>query len=59
MEYIEEEAYLSTAALDRSSLAPYLWHLDRIDQVSTTLDGTEYRPVGDGEGVDIYVLDTG
>ena len=34
------------------------YHLDRIDQRQLPFDGV-YDPFGDGEGVDIYILDTG
>lgn len=34
------------------------WYLDRIDQRKLPLDG-QYHPVGDGAGVDVYVIDSG
>ena len=38
---------------------PIPWHLDRLDQHDgVTLDQT-YQPIGTGEGVDVYVLDSG
>lgn len=51
----------SVATLDRCGddvHAPLLWHLDRIDQVSGTLDGHFDRQNG-GLGSVIYVMDTG
>ena len=49
VEFVEEETFAE------SSLS---WALDRIDQVSPVLDGI-FEPGRDGEGVDIYILDTG
>ena len=49
MEFVEEETFA------KASLS---WALDRIDQVSPVLDGI-FEPGRDGEGVDIYILDTG
>lgn len=34
------------------------WHLDKLDQVSSHLDGI-FAPGGTGRGVDIYVIDSG
>lgn len=34
------------------------WGLDRVDQRTPELDQT-FQPIGNGSGVDIYVLDTG
>ena len=49
IEFVEEETFAE---------ASLSWALDRIDQVSPVLDGI-FEPGGDGEGVDIYILDTG
>lgn len=38
---------------------PEQWGLDRIDQLDLPLDNEEFVPVNNGEGVDIYVIDTG
>ena len=34
------------------------WNLDRLDQHSKILDG-QYNPEGTGEGVDVFIIDTG
>ena len=34
------------------------WHVDRTDQRRLPLDRL-YQPIGDGEGVDVYILDSG
>ena len=49
VEFVEEETFAE---------ASLSWALDRIDQASPVLDGI-FEPGGDGEGVDIYILDTG
>ena len=51
---VEEETYATAAQVD----ATVPWHLDLLDQRSSILDG-QYNPIGDGDGVDIYILDTG
>lgn len=55
------DAQHSVARLDRcgdGAGAPLLWHLDRIDQVSSELDGKFDRRNGGAGGV-IYIMDTG
>ena len=49
VEFVKEEIFAE---------ASLSWALDRIDQVSPVLDGI-FETGGDGEGVDIYILDTG
>ncbi|XP_030830721.1 uncharacterized protein LOC589938 [Strongylocentrotus purpuratus] len=51
VEYIEEDG-----VVEASSIAS--WGLDRIDQINLPLDDV-YQPIGDGNGVDVYVIDTG
>ena len=53
VDYVEEETYATV-----SQSCPLSWGLDRIDQISPTLDCT-YNPGDNGEGVDIYIIDTG
>ena len=52
MQFLEEETYATATQVD----AP--WHLDILDQESIMFNG-QYSPIGDGDGVDIYILDTG
>ena len=52
---IEEEG---EAVGESLSSFPVPWHLDRLDQATPHLDNS-YQPIGMGEGVDIYVLDSG
>ncbi|XP_013419452.1 uncharacterized protein LOC106180108 [Lingula anatina] len=57
IEFIEQDTLLYAAAcvpIDNSGL----WGLDRIDQRSGTRDQC-FDPVGDGAGVDAFILDTG
>ena len=53
VDYIEEEGIVEGYQDE------YLdWHLDRLDQYKLPLDYF-YRPIGDGAGVDVYILDSG
>ena len=54
VDYIEEEGF-ATGDQDDTILP---WHVDRIDQKSLPLD-YRYNPIGDGKGVDVYILDSG
>ena len=51
--YIEEEGIAKGTQDER-----LMWYLDRIDQFSLPLD-YHYSPIGGGEGVDVYILDSG
>lgn len=50
VDYLEEEGYAEATTEE--------WHLDRLDQISSTLDN-QFQPIGDGTGVDVYILDSG
>lgn len=50
VDFIEEDGLVEGSAIG--------WHLDRIDQASAKLDSI-FAPGGTGEGVNIYVLDSG
>ena len=51
VEFVEEDHFV-----EGTSAPP--WHLDKLDQETFRIDGT-FLPGGTGEGVDIYVLDSG
>ncbi|XP_054752694.1 extracellular serine proteinase-like [Lytechinus pictus] len=51
VEYIEEDGVVFANSVES-------WGLDRVDQLSLPLDDV-YTPIGDGNGVDVYVIDTG
>ena len=57
MKYVETEGLAYAAGSE--SVSGDRWFLDRLDQLTPPLDNS-YEPLtGDGEGVDVYVLDTG
>eukprot|EP00057_Strongylocentrotus_purpuratus_P034290 XP_794633.3 PREDICTED: proteinase K [Strongylocentrotus purpuratus] len=51
VEYIEEDGVVFASSVES-------WGLDRVDQINLPLDDV-YEPIGDGNGVDVYVIDTG
>lgn len=51
--FIEKDKPVRVASRDQLS-----WALDRLDQRSLPLD-QQYQPMGSGNGVDVYVIDTG
>lgn len=59
VDYIEEEGF-AEGVQDSDQLPAYIpeWHLDRLDQSNPNLD-RKYWPIGDGAGVDVYILDSG
>ena len=48
--YVEEETFAEATEVP--------WHLDMLDGNCHELDGL-FTSIGSGEGVDIYILDTG
>eukprot|EP00667_Euglena_gracilis_P003238 EG_transcript_3245 len=56
VEAIEEDAVVSASTIEYVNSE--LWNLDRIDQRSTTGDGT-FQYTYTGAGINIYILDTG
>ena len=54
VEYVEEE----TMASGSQTTCAISWGRDRVEQTSSTLD-CRYDPIGEGEGSDIYILDSG
>ena len=57
VDHIEEEDEARGDSLP-AGWANVPWHLDRLDQGDIPMDQS-YQPIGDGEGVDVYVLDSG
>ena len=56
MELVEEDHFLEAGSVRQTSD----WGLDRLDQTSTTYDQSFEQPCNlTGEGVDIYILDSG
>lgn len=55
--FVQEDGVKSVTPI-AAPAASVVWGLDRIDQRSLPLSGT-YDPVGDGDGVHAYVIDTG
>ena len=59
LKYIEEESITYAAGTESNLNDTKPWHLDRIDQLNALLDYS-YDPLPEqGEGVDVYILDTG
>jgi subtilisin family serine protease len=54
VEYVEEDQFASSTATQSGAT----WGLDRIDQTSSTLNGT-YNYTSTGAGVHAYIIDTG
>ncbi|MEU7059921.1 S8 family peptidase [Streptomyces sp. NPDC046197] len=49
----------SRVRLDATQVNPPSWGLDRMDQRDLPLDGRYRRPPSEGDGVTVYVIDTG
>ena len=56
VDYIEEEGFAFGEQSQNDSILP--WQVDRIDQNRLPFDYI-YSPIGDGSGVDVYILDSG
>ncbi len=65
IEYIEQDQKVSIHdegdpfSIQSVDTSPDSWGLDRIDQVSPSLDNQFYYPYSAGIGVNIYIIDTG
>ena len=58
VEFVEQDKYVKAGSNPRRVF--YAWGLDRIDQLSNNLDTYYQAPCNlTGEGVDVYVMDTG
>ncbi|RYG50561.1 hypothetical protein EON67_05060, partial [archaeon] len=58
IEFLEEDVPVALAYPSTTGINGLPWGLDRIDQRGRNLDGV-FTPGGTGEGVDVYIVDTG